>query len=43
MLADILNIETYLQISRFDEIWTDPHPYKNITSITLEKCPGLDA
>ncbi|KAJ5179271.1 phosphoglycerate mutase family protein [Penicillium capsulatum] len=28
--------------SRFDLIWTNPSPYTEITSITSEKCPGLD-
>ncbi|KAH7133392.1 hypothetical protein B0J13DRAFT_641984 [Dactylonectria estremocensis] len=29
-------------VDRFDVIWTDPHPYTEITSATSEKCPGLD-
>jgi hypothetical protein len=27
---------------RFDIIWTDPHPYDNITNTSSENCPGLD-
>lgn len=27
---------------RFDEIWYDPAPYKKITDIVSENCPGLD-
>ncbi|KAH7413052.1 putative phosphoglycerate mutase family protein [Cadophora sp. MPI-SDFR-AT-0126] len=27
----------------FNLIWTDPSPYKNITAITSEDCPGLDS
>lgn len=26
----------------FDLIWTDEHPYKKITSVASENCPGLD-
>ncbi|RSM03750.1 hypothetical protein CDV31_010369 [Fusarium ambrosium] len=28
---------------RFDIIWTDPPKYKEITEVTSENCPGLDA
>ncbi|PNY24096.1 uncharacterized protein TCAP_05965 [Tolypocladium capitatum] len=27
---------------RFDIIWTDPSPYKQIVDVTSEGCPGLD-
>ncbi|KAI0517336.1 putative phosphoglycerate mutase family protein [Xylaria bambusicola] len=26
----------------YDLIWTQPYPYKEITSVTSENCPGLD-
>lgn len=26
----------------FDLIWTDPYPYKTITKVSSEDCPGLD-
>jgi hypothetical protein len=31
-----------MYIHRFNLIWTDPSPYKTITSVTNEECPGLD-
>lgn len=33
---------TLQPMNRFDLIWTDPSPYKEITRISSEKCPGLD-
>ncbi|EPE27432.1 phosphoglycerate mutase family protein, putative [Glarea lozoyensis ATCC 20868] len=26
----------------FNLIWTDPKPYKSVTAVTSENCPGLD-
>jgi hypothetical protein len=41
-LGGVIDIVPDTIIYSYNLIWTDPSPYKDITSVTSENCPGLD-